>query len=212
MEPFLIKLKIKDVKGDYTMQSNFKFRAALKAGNHSIMVIPEQIFQTGYMVDLNSAEREFEKKYPSECFWDFIEEIKKQPYIQEISADCDLIITCDFTNLMQSTGVYDSTKFKELSAMQQEEWLKNNKAEDWHGIEIFTGDITQIKYGKDRYEYGVVYYSENSAGFYRGGTSVGSYKKQTKIVGNIYEGWPNAANYDVEFYFRDIARDGEGND
>lgn len=202
MEPFLIKLKIKDVKGDYTMQSNFKFRAALKAGNHSIIVTPEPIFQTGYMVDLNSVEKEFEEKYPSECFWDFIEEIKKQPYIQEISTS--FIITCDFANLMQSTGVYDSTKFKELSTMQQEEWLKDNKAENWHGFEIYTGDVTQIKYGKDRYEYGVVYYSENSAGFYRGGTSVGSYKKQTKIVGNIYEGWPDAANYDVEFYFRDI--------
>lgn len=189
------------------MQNNFKFRAALKAGNHSIIVKPEQIFQTGYIVDLHDAEKEFERKYPSECFWDFIEEIKRQPHIQEISADCDLIITCDFTNLMQSTGVYDSTKFKELSAMQKEKWLKNNKSEDWHGIEIFTGDVTSIKYGKDNYEYGVVHYSGYSAGFYRGSTSVGSYKKQTKIVGNIYEGWPDAANYDVKFYFENILRE-----
>ena len=150
------------------MQNNFKFRAALKAGEHSIMVTPDQIFQDGYMLNLNDVQNEFEKKYTDDCFWDFIEKIEIQPYIQEISADCDIIITRDFTNLMQSTGVYDSTKFKELSSIHQEEWLKKNKAENWHGIEIFTGDVTQIKYGKDHYEYGVVYYSENSAGFHRG--------------------------------------------
>ena len=184
------------------MQHNFKFRAGLKTKQHSIIVPVELIFPSGYQIDIYQCEKIFEKKYPDECFWDFIGEIRIQPHISEISEDSDIIITNDFTGLMQSTGIYDSTKFKELSAEKQEKWMQDHKAEDWHGIEIFTGDVTQIKYGKDLYEYGVVHYSTYGAGYSRGATSVGSYQKQTKVVGNLYEGWPEKANYDVDFYFR----------
>ena len=105
---------------------------------------------------------------------------------------------------MQSTGVYDSTKFKDLSPVLQQEWLQEHKAEDWPGIEIFEGDVTEIKYGKDHYSYGVVSYLTCAAGYDRGGTPLGSYQKKTKVVGNIFEGYPDAAKYDVDFYFRNL--------
>lgn len=195
------------------MQDNYKFRAALKAQKHSIIVGVHLILADSYTINFLEAKTAFSIKYPNESFDDFIDEIKLQDHVNEVETH-DILINSwktykdgvikikNFTNLMQSTGVYDATKFKELSTIKQQEWLKKNKAEDWQGLEIFTGDITQIKYGKDHYEYGVVHYSKNSAGFYRGSTSVGSYKKQTKIVGNIYEGWPDAASYDVDFYYR----------
>ncbi|PWL79674.1 hypothetical protein DBY21_02725 [Candidatus Gastranaerophilales bacterium] len=135
----------------------------------------------------------------------FINELKKQDYISDIQDNSVWVFTKDFTNIMQTTGVYEATKFKDLSPELQHEWLLAYKAEDWPGIEIFEGDVTQIKHGKDIYEYGVVHYSVNSAGYYRGSTSVGSYQKKTKVVGNIFEGYPDAARYDVDFYYRNIA-------
>ena len=187
------------------MGNNFKFRSALKTDKHSIIIPIENINRQGYTININVAEDVFEKKYPGECFWDFIEEIQRQPHIQEISEDCDLIFVDGFKNLMQSTGIFDATKFKDLTPLLKQEWLKNNKPEDWHGIEIFEGDVAEIKYRKDVFEYGVVHYSIDGAGYSKGSVSVGSYKKQTKVVGNIYEGWPANADYMVDFYFRNCS-------
>ena len=45
---------------------------------------------------------------------------------------------------MESTEIFDRTKFDELSIGEQKEWLEaGNKVEDWRGIEIFEGDIVQ---------------------------------------------------------------------
>lgn len=94
------------------MQDRFKFRAVLKTDKFTILIEPYYILQECYFIDINKAEVEFDFKYPNECFWDFIEEIEKQDYIQEISIDGDLIITKDFTNLVQCTGLKD--KFGKL--------------------------------------------------------------------------------------------------
>lgn len=58
--------------------------------------------------------------------------------------------------LMQYTGLKDSTEFNELTKEEQEDWLKENKIEDWKGKEIFEGDIIQdindnnlLRYGED---------------------------------------------------------------
>lgn len=184
------------------LKNSLKFRAALAVDSEYAIIVPvNTITAESYTIDLNAAHRIFDNKYPEASFWDFIECVSKQEYIREVSDDCDLIITKDFTNLMQSTGIYDATKWKELSPEKKSEWLKENKLQDWKGVEIFEGDVTEIKYSKDHYSYGVVSYFENSAGYDRGGTSLGSYQKRTKVVGNIYEGWPACANYDVDFFF-----------
>lgn len=94
------------------MQDRFKFRAVLKTDKFTILVENFYILNSCYFIDINKAEVEFKCKYPDECFWDFIEEIEKQDYIQEISIDGDLIITKDFTNLVQCTGLKD--KFGKL--------------------------------------------------------------------------------------------------
>lgn len=94
------------------MQDRFKFRAVLKTDKFTILVETFYILNSCYFIDINKAEVEFKCKYPDECFWDFIEEIEKQDYIQEISIEGDLIITKDFTNLVQCTGLKD--KFGKL--------------------------------------------------------------------------------------------------
>lgn len=99
---------------------------------------------------------------------------------------------------MQATGIYDATKFKNLSLEQQKKWLENNTKESWPGIEIYEGDVTALRYDKERTEYGVVSYY--MGGYQKGGTALSSYQKLTTIVGNIYEGYPEKADYSVNFY------------
>ena len=49
--------------------------------------------------------------------------------------------------LMQSTGLHDNTKFEDLSEEEQEEWLESGKtADEWHGREIFEGDLIHYTY------------------------------------------------------------------
>lgn len=189
------------------MKNRFSFRAALKTNNLAIIVPVESVEASYYTMRFNVIKDIFEKKYPENSFNDFVNELIKQNYLENIVKDEIWVFTKDFTNLMQSTGVYDSTKFKELSPIKQQQWLSEHKEKDWSGIEIFEGDVTRIKYGKDHYDYGVVSYSAVAAGYYRGGTSLGSYQKKTKVIGNIFEGYPDAAKYDVDFYFKNFERD-----
>ena len=52
--------------------------------------------------------------------------------------------------LMQPTGLYDSTKFEDLSEEEQEEWLETGKtADEWQGREVFEGDILTSQDGTD---------------------------------------------------------------
>ena len=148
------------------MQNRFNFRASLKTENFAIIVPVESVEAYFYTMRLKAIKNIFEKKYPENSFDDFVNELNKQNYLESVYKDAVWVFTKDFTNLMQSTGVYDSTKFKDLSPVLQQEWL---------------------------------------AGYDRGGTSLGSYQKKTKVVGNIFEGYPDAAKYDVDFYYRNIA-------
>lgn len=90
------------------MQDRLKFRAVLKNDRFVIIVPVDAVFETGYQIDTNIAQKIFENKYPNKCFFsDFLEIIEKQEYISQYSFDCDLLITKDFTNLMQCTGLKD---------------------------------------------------------------------------------------------------------
>ena len=60
--------------------------------------------------------------------------------------------------LMQSTGLHDNTKFKDLSVEEQEDWLESGKtADEWQGREIFEGDIVEIIYDSEPFTGVVVY-------------------------------------------------------
>lgn len=90
------------------MQDRFKFRAVLKTDRFAIIVPVDTVFETGYQIDTNIAKEIFEDKYQDNCFFsDFLEIIEKQEYISQYSFDCDLLITKDFTNLIQCTGSKD---------------------------------------------------------------------------------------------------------
>ena len=99
---------------------------------------------------------------------------------------------------MQATGIFDSTKFKDLSEKEQKKFLLTKDKDSWRGYEIYEGDITAIRYDKERTEYDVVSYYKG--GFSKGCTALSSYQKFTKIVGNLFEGYPEEANYSVNFY------------
>ena len=67
--------------------------------------------------------------------------------------------------LMQSTGLYDNTKFEDLSEEEQEEWLESGKtADEWQGREVFEGDIVEIIYDSEPFV-GVVVYDLGEADF-----------------------------------------------
>lgn len=97
------------------MQNRFKFKAVLK-GEELVIVVPvDAVFETGYQINTNIAQKIFENKYPNKCFFsDFLEIIEKQEYISQYSFDCDLLITKDFTNLMQCTGLKDKNGLNRL--------------------------------------------------------------------------------------------------
>ena len=111
--------------------------------------------------------------------------------------------------LMQSTGLHDNTKFEDLSEEEQKEWLESGKtADEWHGREIFEGDLIHYTYeGFDWYV--PVVYREGRFEVYHGtlstipaskipsgkyatniGNSISMYRVEFTdmyVAGNIYE-------------------------
>ena len=67
--------------------------------------------------------------------------------------------------LMQSTGLHDDIKFKDLSEEDQKEWLESGKtADEWQGRDIFEGDIVKIIYDGEPF-IGVVVYDLGETDF-----------------------------------------------
>jgi len=45
---------------------------------------------------------------------------------------------------MQYTGLKDSTKWEQLTELEQQDWIKSGKTkEEWNGKEIYEGDIVE---------------------------------------------------------------------
>lgn len=97
--------------------------------------------------------------------------------------------------LMQSTGLYDNTKFKNLSNEEQEEWLESGKITDeWQGREIFEGDIVEIIYDGETFT-GVVVYDLEETDFKatNGNEDYGNdfqyltVGESIEVIGNIYQ-------------------------
>ena len=73
-------------------------------------------------------------------------------------------IEVDPETVGQFTGLYDSTKWEELTKSEQQNWLKCHAKEDWKGKPIFEGDIVRgVAYGSEWR--GVIIWIEKIASF-----------------------------------------------
>ena len=100
--------------------------------------------------------------------------------------------------LMQFTGLYDNTKFKDLSEKEQKEWLESGKtADEWQGREIFEGDI--VKYSDYEYSFtGIVTQDTVTCWWIKGiypddnfnfddVTDYSEYTCDVKVIGNVHQ-------------------------
>ena len=96
---------------------------------------------------------------------------------------------------MQFTGLYDNTKFKDLSEEEQKEWLESGKtADEWQGRDVFEGDIVEIIYDWEPFT-GVVVYDLEEADFkatngnedYGNNFQYLTVGKSIEVIGNIHE-------------------------
>jgi len=176
-----------------------KFRCAITGNDKSVIVEPLTVSNLGYTVNTQEVLTKYIKKYPNDTKQDFDKFLQDFLVRSKIAKlQFNVISILGFYNLMQATGIYDATKFKNLTPEEQAEWLKYHSKESWGGFEIYEGDVTTIRYDKERTEYGVVSYYRG--GYQKGGTALSSYQKLTTVVGNIYEGYPEKAEYSVNFY------------
>ena len=99
------------------------------------------------------------------------------------------------SQLEQFTGLYDSTKWGDLTKMERKQWvLDGNLPSEWKGRLIFEGDILRDNKGED----GIVAYIESVACFMavrdgkeawdlnEGDPKRSTQLQYTKVVGNIH--------------------------
>lgn len=102
--------------------------------------------------------------------------------------------------LMQFTGLYDSTKWEELTEYERKKWvLAGNMPSEWNGKPIYEHDIVSGVSYKEPFAQktkikviGIVKYSLQDAGFYVNWKLPSGYRtyphiKQCKVIGDIYQ-------------------------
>jgi hypothetical protein len=100
--------------------------------------------------------------------------------------DCDNLLRVIGSDcvVMQSIGLFDGTKWEDLSETERE----SHKKEDWHGREIYEGDIITTPWGtkatveREKFIGGYKPFLTSDKDKY------GMYPFEGKVVGNIYEG------------------------
>lgn len=100
-------------------------------------------------------------------------------------------IDVDYTTIGQFTGLYDSTKWEYLSEIEQEKWLRSHTANEWHGKQIFEGDIVEID---DTECFAVICWCETTARFilnFAADEVISDFDSywdyECKVIGNIYD-------------------------
>lgn len=151
---------------------DIKFRAFHKPS--------KKLFDVYCFTDIEVMENSFDGVFTSET-------------LPALRQDCEL---------MQYTGLKDSTQFNELTKEEQEDWLKDNKIEDWKGKEIFEGDVVEGYInifstdfaGNDRYgktlKKGYVYYDLETPSFninFDDSIDFLNEFENIKILGNIHQ-------------------------
>lgn len=187
-------MKFVGKRGGYCVIRSYRFRAGFKVNTKSVICPVRSITDSGYTILYNSLKYGFCEKYPAKDFNEFLRAI--YGYVPE--GYLPFLAFPGVQNLMQSVEIYDNTKYKELSQTEKDKYTKDN----WNGREIFEGDVCAVKFAKDIIEYGVVAYDNGERGgsYSKGGVAAGSYSKNTKVVGNIFEGYPKEADYAVKFF------------
>ena len=158
------------------MQDRFKFRAVLKTDTHSIITEPYYIIDNGYLVNIVDAQKPFEKKYPDDCFWEFLEEIEKQENCQEISTDSEIIIFNSFNGLIQCTGLKDKngTLIYEADIVRFKDNITIN------------GSKTHISVIEHNEAFNAFMYHAECMGLYTVNKAQNE-KFNVEVIGNIYE-------------------------
>ncbi len=101
----------------------------------------------------------------------------------------------DNVQVVEYTGLKDSTKWEQLIEEEQKAWLSQGKTkEEWNGKEIYGGDIVRTKYGakgaqelvvRELNKYGLVFDRIGIGGIYF--YSNLPQQETMEVVGNIYE-------------------------
>lgn len=96
--------------------------------------------------------------------------------------------------LEQFTGLYDATKWEDLTDAERDEWIKaGHTKEDWKGRRIFEGDIIEVDFDNDGPTIGkqkaFIEYSQHYTAFMVRPIKDWAFCEMTegKVIGNIHD-------------------------
>ena len=113
-----------------------------------------------------------------------------QRYDKQLNKDVSDYARQDEIELMQFTGLYDNTKWKQLTEQERQKWLDTGKTEsEWIGKEIYEEDILGwdfFCYNDHVFKRSIVKWDSDNSCFDFGDYNRPSFCER-KIIGNIYE-------------------------